>query len=107
MSIFAAPPEVLHFYSYATGVSIELPMGFTVDDEGASSVTYVDEDGTAPVRVQVQVVGALESRDPRSVVTALADSFAEQGNDTVRRGELVVDECPAATVVSRRAEDGW
>lgn len=105
-SVFAAGPEVLHFYSYATGVSIELPAGFTVDAEGASSATYVDTDRAEPARVQVQVVGALESREPRAVVTSLVDAFAAEADEVVRRRDLVVDEAPATTVVTRRS-DGW
>lgn len=100
-------PDVLHFYSYATGVSFELPVGFTEDSEGGSSATYVDEDDYADAaRVQVQVVGQLEARDPRAVATSLADAFTTQGNETVRRRDLVVDDAPATVVVSRRP-DGW
>jgi hypothetical protein len=108
MSLFAAGPDVLHFFSYATGVSIELPVGFTTDAEDDVSATYVDEDddGGAPARVQVRVVGDLDPQDPGAAVRALADGFARAGNEVLAEQDTVVDgELPARTVLARRADD--
>jgi hypothetical protein len=97
---------VVAFYSYATSVSLELPVGFAPDDEDAESATYVDEDRQS-ARVQVRVVGALDpGQDPRAAAAALADAFTRVGNEVVGKRELVVDQLPALTVLTRRP-DGW
>ena len=106
MTAFLPGPAVVAFYSYATGVSLELPVGFAPDDEDAESATYVDEDRQS-ARVQVRVVGAIDpGRDPREAAAALADAFTRVGNEVLGKRELVVDQLPAFTVLTRRP-DGW
>jgi hypothetical protein len=105
VTAFLPGPDVVAFYSYATGVSLELPIGFEVDDEDEWSATYVDAD-RGEARVQVRVVGALDSDAPASAAKSLADAFARVGNHVVGRRELTVDQTPAFTVVTRR-DDDW
>lgn len=101
-SIAALPdPGVVHFYSYATGISLELPVGFEADGEDGTSARYRNDDGTAePPLVQVRVVGEYSSGGDAGAVRALADGFAERAEFLSRR-ERPVDDCPAETVVSR------
>lgn len=104
MTAFLPGPGVVAFYSYATGVSFELPVGFEVDGEDEASATYVDEDRES-ARVQVRVVGAVESVDPAEAATSLGDAFTQVGNALIRRRELTVDGVPAVTVLTRRPDD--
>ncbi len=99
-------PAVVHFFSYATGVSLELPVGFELVAEDEQSATYADrpEDGPATATtptVRIRVVGTLEDDDGRAAVRGLADGFAATGLATISRQDREIDECPAATVVSR------
>ncbi len=100
-SIAALPdPGVVHFYSYATGVSLELPVGFEADGEDDTSARYRDDDGTPePPLVQVRVVGEYPAGQDVGAVRALADGFAERA-ELISRQERSVDDCPAETVVS-------
>lgn len=102
VSVFLDDPGVVHFYSYATGVSLELPLGFRSDEEDASSATYTDRDGTA--RVQIRIVARYDSGDQSGPVGELADAFATQGT-LVNRRQRTVDDVPARTVLIRR-DDG-
>ena len=109
-SVAALPdPGVVHFYSYATGVSIELPVGFQADSaDGADTASARYRDGDA--LVQVRVVGAFGAGAfgagaggagaGEEAVRALADGFASRGEVLARRDRLV-DDCPATTVVTR------
>lgn len=52
-------PDRIHFFSHATGVSLELPVGFTEGDETATGVVYADhDDDTATDRALVIVTVA-------------------------------------------------
>jgi hypothetical protein len=94
-----ADPGVVHFYSYSTGVSIELPTGFESDGGDATSARY--RDGAAVV--QVRVVGEADSPGAAAAaLAALADGFAGRA-ELVSRRDRVVDDCPAVTVVTRSA----
>jgi hypothetical protein len=99
-SVAALPdPGVVHFYSYATGISIELPVGFEADGADGTSARYRDGDAL----VQVRVVGAVQAGDDDvAAMQALADGFAARGELLTRR-DRIVDDCPAATVVTRSA----
>jgi hypothetical protein len=104
---FADAPDVLAFYSYATSVSIELPVGFRAEGEDGESATYAmtdDDDETVVARVQVRRVGRLDG-DATAAVHSLADGFAGSG-EVLDRRELTIDGLPAASVVVRR-DDGW
>lgn len=99
-------PAVIAFYSYVTGVSIELPVGFEFNGEDDGCVSYVDRADDGPVTaatpvVQIRVVGDLEDGDGRDFVRGLADGFAAADHAVLSRREREIDECPAATVVSR------
>jgi hypothetical protein len=108
-------PDVIHFYSYETGVSIELPIGFEEQFEESGVVAYVDEpdddddDATPLARVLVQVVGEVTPDRGSSAATAaesaaagLAKGFAGQGGEVISTRSEVIDEVPTSTTVLHR-----
>jgi hypothetical protein len=101
-------PDVVHFYSYQTGVSFELPVGFEEGPEEPGQIGYVDEpeDGEGiPARVLVQVIGPVEASGPgaaENAATGLAKGFAAQGGQVIASRTEVIDEAPTATTVLRR-----
>jgi hypothetical protein len=104
-------PDVVHFYSYVTGVSIELPAGFEFAGETEESAVYADLDDAPPgertPQFRIQVVGTLnDPADAYDAVVGLADGFAAMDGTVLTRVDRVVDEEPTATVVLRRAGDG-
>ncbi|MEO6886488.1 MAG: hypothetical protein ABI232_09420 [Jatrophihabitantaceae bacterium] len=101
-------PAVIAFYSYATGVSIELPVGFEFNGEDEVCATYVDRADDGPVTaatpvVRIRVVGEIEDGGGRDVVRDLADGFAAADHQTLSRRDREIDECHAVTVVSEQA----
>ncbi|WP_372729289.1 hypothetical protein [Nocardioides sp.] len=109
----ATTQDLVHFFSYRTGVSIELPVGFESVTEDESSVTYavLDEDGAAGPRdpqMHLQVVGEFEEdatdADRTAAVRALADGFAGVDGELLGRADRLVDEEPTATVTLRRPD---
>jgi hypothetical protein len=100
-------PEVVHFFSYATGVSLELPVGFELVDESDGSASYADRpEGEGPITestpvVRVRLVGEVEGPVEADAVRGLADGFAAAGGEQISRTRHEIDECPAVTVVSR------
>ncbi len=88
-------PGVVHFSSWATGVSFELPVGFEAAGSDATSARYQDGGRV----VQVEVVGAVDAGAAAAAVHALADGFAATG-ELLDRGERTVDDSPATTVVT-------
>jgi hypothetical protein len=111
--VTAAPPvrpcPWVHFYSYATGVSFELPVGFEHDGADGSSAAYADRPdalspGSVVPRVRVLLVGQIESGGP-AAVAGLADGFAHSEGAVLERRERLVDGWPAETVVLRRQAD--
>lgn len=106
-------PELLHFFSWATGVSVELPVGFERVEEGESFADYADRDDErpdAPVRrrLRITVVGSFDpgmsAADRRDAAVELADGFAAGDGEVLRREELVVDDELVALVVVRRPD---
>jgi hypothetical protein len=101
-------PDVIHFYSYETGVSFELPVGFEEDSERPGLAAYVDDQDDAPgasPRVLVQVVGQFEAGPngtAEQAAAALAKGFAAQGGEVIASRTEVIDEAPTATMVIRR-----
>ena len=113
-------PDLVHFYSYATGVSLELPVGFEFAGEDGTSATYADlpDDGVVTdltPRVQIRVAGRTEQErggrlafaDRQQAVRALADGFAAVSGEVVERRDRTVDGEPACTVVLHRADGGY
>jgi hypothetical protein len=99
-------PDVVHFYSYATGVSLELPVGFEFVGEDDVSASYADRADDGPVTVatpvvRVRVVAELMSDSAADAVRALAGGFEAAERETVSRRELEIDDCPAICIVSR------
>jgi hypothetical protein len=99
-------PGVVHFYSYATGVSLELPVGFEAVGEDDVSAEYADRADDGPVTsetpaVRIRVVGDVDDDDDAGAAAALelADGFAAAGS--IGRHDRVIDGFPAVTVVSR------
>ncbi len=98
-------PKVIAFFSYVTGVSIELPIGFEFGGEDETSAKYVDRADDEPVTaatpiIHIRVVGEIQDGDGREAVQGLADGFAQASPTMLSRREREIDECPAMTVVS-------
>jgi hypothetical protein len=101
----APVPGLVHFYSYVTGVSIELPVGFEFVGEDESSATYADRsEGGASSLVRVRVLGTVDAGAEPAAVRALADGFAALDGDVLDRREREVDGSLVATVVLRRPD---
>jgi hypothetical protein len=101
-------PGLIHFYSYVTGVSLELPVGFEFAGEDDASATYVDRVDDGPITpdtpvVRIQVVGEIEHDAGPDAMRELADGFAAADRETISRQEREIDGSPAVTVVSRDA----
>lgn len=97
-----------HFYSYATGVSLELPVGFERIGEtetGASYAALGDADTVGPQTpaLQIQVATAVPDDDPDGSVTLarVADQLASAGS-VLDRVDRIIDECPVTTVEIER-----
>jgi hypothetical protein len=97
-----------HFYSYATGVSLELPADFERVEETESGVSYAalgeaDAVGPDTPAFQIRSVGAVPGDDPDGAATVarLADQLAASGSVLDRR-DRIVDECPVTTVEVER-----
>ncbi len=101
--------QLVHFYSYVTGVSLELPVGFEFDGEDESTVSYAELGDPGPAadapRVWVSVLARFEAEvhpdDALVRLGELADGFAAVG-ELVDRQSVIVDESPGVTVVVRR-----
>jgi hypothetical protein len=101
-------PGLIHFYSYVTGVSLELPVGFEFAGEDDASATYVDRVDDGPITpdtpvVRIRVVGEIERDAGPDAVRELADGFAAVDRETISQQEREIDGSPAVTVVSRDA----
>jgi hypothetical protein len=99
-------PGLVHFFSYVTGVSLELPVGFEFDGEDDVSASYADRVDDEPVTsatpvVRVRVVGQIEGDAGPAAVRGLADGFGGADRETVGRRDRAVDGSRAVTVVSR------
>lgn len=100
--------KLIHFYSYATGVSLELPLGFEQVEESEAGASYAELGDATTVgpdtpALQIRVVGAVPADDPDGAVTVsrLADQLARSGTELGRR-DRVVDQCPVTTVEVER-----
>ncbi|MEO9139108.1 MAG: hypothetical protein ABI345_08580 [Jatrophihabitans sp.] len=101
-------PSVVAFYSYVTGVSLELPVGFEFMGEDDVSANYADRTDDGPVIastpvLRVRVVGELDGEDGVGAVRDLADGFDAADRETISRRDLEIDGCPATCVESREA----
>jgi hypothetical protein len=82
-------PDRVHFFSYATGVSIELPVGFTVGTEQAGAVTYVRHEDESVVAV---VMIAVLPGAPPDGAALLVDGMAAVGQSQDRAVREIDDE---------------
>jgi hypothetical protein len=99
-------PGVVHFFSYVTGVSFELPVGFEFVGEDDVSASYADRADDGPITdetpvVRIRVVGEIEGDGGLDAVGGLAEGFDSAQRETITRREHEIDESPAITVVSR------
>lgn len=94
-------PDRIHFFSYTTGVSIELPVGFTADAERPDGVTYVqhDDERVVAVLIVTAVPGA-----PAGGAALLVDAMAGVG-EVLNRSERDIDD-EAVTVAELRFPHG-
>lgn len=96
-------PERIHFFSHATGVSLELPVGFT-GGESADGAVYVHRDDEVPDAVVIVTVvgsappGAGADRDAAAV---LVDAMATTAGDVLERGQRDIDDERVSVAVLR------
>ncbi len=105
-------PERIHFFSWETRVSLELPIGFEEEGEDpeTNSAIYVDEvPDSAPedaiaARVMAKMTAVPHGRP--DAYRSLAEASAGIGSRTVEdREELVIDGAPAARQVLRYRDE--
>lgn len=105
----AVDRPLLHFYSYATGVSLELPVGYEQlrEDDASAAYAVLDDAGAAApgTELLVRVVGLLPETstdtDRAALVAELSAALADQGGEVLATRELVVDEVPVRTLTLR------
>lgn len=98
-------PERIHFFSWETRVSIELPIGFEeqMEDPQTNSVIYADEpeapddsEGAADIAARVMTRMTALAQDSPDAYLTIAQESAGLGSLTVEhREELVIDGAPA------------
>lgn len=97
-------PERIHFFSHVTGVSFELPIGFTEATTTESSAAYADrndDDDDDDAMVFVNVVGAAE---PGIQVVAV-DAMSRASTEVVSREDRTIDE-ESVSVAHLRFDQG-
>ncbi|MEO9322741.1 hypothetical protein ABFT23_04570 [Nocardioides sp. C4-1] len=108
-----APAELVHFYSYATGVSLELPVGFeqVAHDDGSATYAVLGDDDVTPVpgtQLLVQVVATLPDdatdTDRDEAVDGLATALADRPGTPVEQAELQVDD-ERVVLLTTRGDD--
>lgn len=102
-------PDLIHHFSWATKVSLELPLGFEEESEDAAAnmAIYADDlDDDDPVGGRVMVKATAVPGQGDEAWRALADQMASMPGRTVTsRSETEIDGLPAATVVLRYHDD--
>lgn len=102
-------PSHIHFFSWATKVSLELPVGFeeAVEDESTNSAVYaddLDEDDPLGGRVMTKATAVPQGAD--DAYQRLADESAGMEGRTVSsRTETEIDHLPAVQQVLRYHQD--
>jgi hypothetical protein len=96
--------ELVHFYSYVTGISLELPLGFEQVAEDSDSATYRDADRPGGPMFQVRVVGEVDVVGELDAVHGLAAGFAALDGTLLSQRDFEVDEAPGRTVVMQRID---
>ncbi|MCC5810996.1 MAG: hypothetical protein JJU06_11535 [Ectothiorhodospiraceae bacterium] len=104
-------PSHIHFFSWSTRVSIELPAGFEVaeEDDAERFALYADDlDDDDPWGARVQTRVAVLPSDTPGGHLALADAALDRLNASAdAREEHVIDHCPAVEQTLRyRDNDG-
>lgn len=95
-------PDLVHVFSYATGVSLELPLGFTVLSDGGAGQSTVrvgaEPDDAAPEIVAFVDIRTLASDGigydeaaGRRAVTAVVDGVAAHAGSELVRGWHEID----------------
>lgn len=98
-------PEHIHHFSWATKVSLELPVGFEEEseDEGSNLAHYaddLDDDDLPGARVMTKATAVTGQGD--DAWRALADQMAQvPGRTVVSRSETEIDGLPAAQLLLR------
>lgn len=82
-------PERVHFFSYATGVSIELPVGFTAGPEAAGGVVYTER---VDERMRAAVIVATVTGGPPGGAELLVDAMAGAAGEVLGRGSREIDD---------------
>ncbi|MET3804455.1 hypothetical protein ABIB25_001450 [Nakamurella sp. UYEF19] len=95
-------PTLIHFYSPATGVSLELPPGFEngfSDERSAQYEWRDDEDEEVLARLVVLVFAATDADAGEAAVRTVVEAFADADGDLIEERVVRIDDCPTATVV--------
>lgn len=102
-------PDLIHHFSWATKVSLELPIGFEEESEDASANVAIyaddlDEDDPPGARVMTKATAVPGQGD--EAWQALADQIAAlPGRTVASRSETRIDGLPAAQLVVRYHDD--
>lgn len=102
-------PDLIHHFSWATKVSLELPLGFEEESEdtAANVAIYADDLGDDdPPGARVMAKATAVPGQGEDAWRALADQMARMPGRTVAsRAETEIDGLPAATLVLRYHDD--
>ena len=100
-------PEHIHWFSWHTRISLELPIGFEEEseDEEAATAIYADDpddDGNPTARVMARTI-ALPSEAPEDSFRRLASEAASMdGHTVIASHELEIDGLPAVRQLLRQ-----
>ncbi|TVR04778.1 MAG: hypothetical protein EA403_04415 [Spirochaetaceae bacterium] len=100
-------PEHIHWFSWNTRISLELPIGFEEEQEDAESATAIyaddpDDDGNPIARVMARTV-ALPTGAPDDSFRRLAHEAASMdGHTVIASHELEIDGMPAVRQLLRQ-----
>lgn len=99
-------PDRIHFFSYATGVSLELPVGFTPgasDAAGATYDAYDDDDASVVATLAVRVIGTVDdgSQTAATATAAVLDAMAARAGTAGQRHASVIDDEQVTSAVLR------
>lgn len=102
-------PELIHHFSWATRISLELPLGFEeeLEDDDAHVAIYgddLDEDDPPGARVQTKATNV--GTDDPAALRKLAEASADRvGGSREGPEELTVDHLPALQQVLRYRQE--
>ncbi len=97
-------PDRIHFFSYATGTSLELPVGFTPgasDAAGTSYDAYDDDDESVVATLAVRVIGTVDDGGQTAATAAVLDAMVARAGSAAQRHGCVIDDEQVTSAVLR------